>query len=105
VCSSDLDAIFRLYKYTGERAYLELIKDIAYFIPQCVSTPEKPIYAWNFPHGDERGRLKDGYICERVNTSDWEGEEWIGSVWNGSCWCEFSLALTFAELMDKEEFK
>lgn len=105
VCTSSGDALYRLYKYTGERLYLELLKDIVYFLPQCVSTQDKPIYAFNFPHGDERARLKNGYICERVNTSDWEGRNWIGSVWNGSCWCEVSVLLTFADLMDKEEFK
>ncbi len=105
ICTSSGDALYRLYKYTGEKGYLQLLKDIVYFIPQCVSTEEKPLYAKNFVHGDERGRLKNGYICERVNTSDWEGMDWIGNVWLGSCWCEVSLVLTFAELMDIEEME
>lgn len=105
ICTSSGDALYRLYKYTGNAEYLELLKDIVYFIPQCVSTEDKPLYAKGFVHGDEQGRLKNGYVCERVNTSDWEGSDWIGSVWNGSCWCEVSLILTFADLMDKEEFK
>ena len=105
ICTSSGDALYRLYKYTGEKSYLELLKDIVYFLPQCVSTAERPLYAYNYPHGDERGKLARGYICERVNMSDWESQNWIGSIWNGSCWCETSVALTFAELMDFEEMQ
>lgn len=99
ICTFSGDTLYRLYHYTGEKLYLELIKDIAYFIPQCVSTPWKPIYDWDHPHGDLEGRLVDGYICERVNTSDWEMEKCIGGVFNVSCWCETSLVLSFVELM------
>lgn len=99
ICTFSGDTLYRLYKYTNNELYLELIKDIAYFIPQCVSTPEKPLYDWDYEHGDEAGRLLDGYICERVNTSDWEMEKCIGGVFNVSCWCETSLILSFVELM------
>ena len=42
ICTFSGDTLYRLYRYTKDERYLELIKDIAYFIPQCVSTPEKP---------------------------------------------------------------
>lgn len=103
ICTFSGDAVFRLYKYTGEKLYLELIKDVAYFMPQCVSTEERPIYDWDHKYGDEEGRLPPGYICERVNTSDWEYDKCVGGVFNVSCWCETSLLLTFLELMDKPE--
>ncbi len=99
ICTFSGDTLYRLYRHTGEKRYLELIKDIAYFLPQCVSTPEKPIYDWDYEHGDPAGRLLDGYICERVNTSDWETPRYVGGVFNLSCWCETSLVLTFVELM------
>lgn len=105
ICTFSGDTLYRLYKYTNNQKYLELIKDIAYFIPQCVSTPEKPLYDWNHKHGDEEGRLLDGYICERVNTSDWEMEQCIGGVFNVSCWCETSLILSFVELMHLPEMQ
>ena len=105
ICTYSGDAIYRLYKYTGEVRYLDLIRDIAYFIPQCVSTSERPIYDWDHSYPDPEGMLPEGYICERVNTSDWEGERRIGGVFNCSCWCETSLLLTYLELMDKPEMK
>ncbi|MBR2646090.1 MAG: hypothetical protein IKD47_00820 [Clostridia bacterium] len=103
ICTFSGDTLYRLYRYTKDKRYLELIKDIAYFIPQCVSTPQKPIYDWDHKHGDEEGRLPDGYICERVNTSDWEMQGCIGGVFKVSCWCETSLVLSFVELMHLPE--
>ena len=103
LCTFSGDAIYKLYKFTGNKEYLELIKDIAYFMPQCVSTDEHPIYDWDHKHGDPEGRLPNGYICERVNTSDWEYDKCVGGVFNVSCWCETSILLTFLELMDKPE--
>ena len=105
ICTFSGDTLYRLYRYTKDGRYLELIKDIAYFIPQCVSTPQKPLYDWDHPHGDPEGRLLDGYICERVNTSDWEMQPFVGGVFNVSCWCETSLVLTFAELMHLPEMQ
>ena len=105
ICTFSGDTLYRLYRYTGEKLYLELVKDIAYFMPQCISTPWKPIYDWDHPHGDPEGKLHDGYICERVNTSDWELPAYIGGVFNVSCWCETSVVLTFVELMHLPEMQ
>lgn len=105
ICTFSGDAIYKLYKFTGNKEYLELIKDIAYFMPQCVSTDEHPIYDWDHKHGDPEGRLPNGYICERVNTSDWEYDKHVGGVFNVSCWPETCILLTYLELMDKEEMK
>ena len=105
ICTFSGDAIYKLYKFTGNKEYLELIKDIAYFMPQCVSTDEHPIYDWDHKHGDPEGRLPNGYICERVNTSDWEYDKCVGGVFNVSCWPETCILLTYLELMDKEEMK
>lgn len=44
--------------------------------------------------------MPQGFICERVNLSDWEGEEGIGSNIFGSCWSECSNLLTLAEVVD-----
>ncbi|MBQ7901081.1 MAG: hypothetical protein IJ365_03840, partial [Clostridia bacterium] len=98
ICTLSGDSLLKLYKYTKNDAYLELIKDIAYYIPQSVSTEEKPIFSLERP----RQRLNPGDICERVNTSDWE-YPYIGEVFNGSCWCETSLILSFVELMTDDD--
>lgn len=95
ICTLSGDSLLKLYRYTGNSEYLELIKDIAYFIPQCVSTNKRPIYSWDNPPV----KLKEGYICERVNMSDWETKKCIGGVFNFSCWPETSLILSYVELM------
>lgn len=99
ICTLSGDSLLKLYRYTGDTEYLELIKDIAYFIPQCVSTCKRPIYSWNNPPQ----KLPEGYICERVNMSDWETKKCVGGVFCGSCWPETSLILSFLELMVHEE--
>ncbi len=101
ICTLSGDSLLKLYRYTKNEEYLELIKDIAYFIPQCVSTEEKPIHTWHTPPKI----LPSGFINERVNMSDWEGDSCVGGVFGASCWPETSLILSFAELAGEEEFK
>ena len=98
-CTASGDAIYKLYQYTGNEKYLELLRDIVSFIPQCVSTEERPLFSWD----KEPRQLLPGWINERVNTSDWEGKCRIGEVFYGSCWCETSLMLTFSEIIWNEE--
>ena len=87
---------------TGNKDYLELILDVAAFIPQTISTDDRPIFtgAWDNPPKQQMS----GAICERVNTSDWEGDERIGGIFYASCWCASAYVMTVADLMDKEEF-
>jgi hypothetical protein len=99
ICTASGDAIYKIYKYTGKVGYLDLLRDIVYFIPQCVSTKERPIYSWD----DDPVALTEGYICERVNTSDWESARRVGAVFNASCWPETSLLLTYSEIIYDEE--
>lgn len=98
IATASGDALYRLSRYTKDEAILELLRDIVFFLPQCVSTSERPIY----PFDSATVPLPAGYICERVNTSDWESPRLVGGVFNGSCWCETSLALTFAEIVAEE---
>ena len=99
ICTASGDAIYKLYKYTGNIAYLDLLRDIAFFIPQCVSTEERPLFSWH----DEPNKLNPGSICERVNTSDWEGDRRVGGVADSSVWPEVSFLLSFSELIWNEE--
>lgn len=95
ICTLSGDCLLKLYRFTKNSAYLELLKDIAYCLPQCVSTAACPIYSWDTPPK----KLPAGFISERVNMSDWEGPGAVGGVFYGSCWCETSLLLSFTELM------
>ena len=100
LCTASGDAIYRLYRYTGDERILALLCDIVSFMPQCVSTEAHPVYSWDAPPR----RLEDGWISERVNTSDWEGAGCVGGVFYYSCWPATSLLLTYAELISDKDF-
>lgn len=90
LCTHSGLPLLELYEATGEIEYLLLLKDISRAIPQYLSREERPIR-------DPEGRpLPDGWINERVNTSDWDDNP--GGVFFGSCWCEISMLLSYAEL-------
>ena len=99
ICTLSGDSLLRLYRLTGDAAYLELCKDIAYFLPQAVSRADRPIVA-------NDGRvLPPGFVSERVNMSDWEGFKRIGETFCAFCWCGTSLLTTWADLLAQPEFK
>ena len=110
ICTLSGDSLYKLYKWTGNMLYLELFKEITLSISQYMSTEERPIYSWDVPKdaslmNDDsivvtKEKLPQGYICERVNMSDWESERCIGGVFNGSCWSEVSNLLVLAEVSD-----
>ena len=105
ICTLSGDSLYKLWKWTGDPLYLELVKDIALTIGQYMSTNEKPIYDWyatqsgELTYPDDTHRLPAGFINERVNMSDWEGDNKIGGVFNGSCWPETSNLLVLAEVI------
>ena len=90
ICTFSGDSLLKLYRWTEDPLYRELIEDFACAIPQFLSTEEDPIYDWNtdpaLRDGDpaliESHRLPEGTINERVNLSDWEGERCVGGVFN-----------------------
>ncbi len=89
-CTLSGDSLFKLFRYTGNRLYLDQIQETAHNLPQYLSRLDRPV-------GDPP-QMKPGYMCERVNFSDWEGVGNIGGSLFGSCWPEVSLMLTTAEL-------
>ncbi len=90
ICTLSGDALFKLFRYTGNRLWLDQIQETAHNLPQYLSRADRLV--------GEPPRMRPGYICERVNFSDWEGRENIGGSLFGSCWPEVSLLLTVAEL-------
>ena len=108
ICTHSGESIFKVWKWTGDELYLQLIKEIALTIGQYMATEEKIIYDWGLTKEKresndsavmEQHRLLPGFINERVNMSDWEGSQNIGGVFNGSCWSETSNLLTLAEVI------
>lgn len=92
ICTLSPISLFKLYRITGHEKYLELCREISHNVTQYLSRNDRPIMSWD---GEE---LPAGWMCERVNMSDWEGKENIGGVFKGSCWCEISSLLTYAEI-------
>jgi len=85
ICTHSGIALFKLYRATGERLYMELLQDITRALPQYLSRADRPIAG-----------MKPGWMCERVEMGDWLGPP--GEIFKGSCWCEVSLMLTYAEV-------
>ncbi len=90
ICTLSGDSLFRLYRATGNSFYLRLAKEITTSLPQYVSRQDRPIRARY-----SNATNPSGWICERVNMSDWL--EPVGEIFPGSCWCEVSLLLTELE--------
>lgn len=92
ICTLSGNSLLRLYRATGEKKYIYLLRDIAHNITQYISTKERPIKTL------EGCYLNEGYMNERVNMSDWEGKDAIGGVWNGANWPDVSCMLTYLEV-------
>lgn len=67
------DFLLKLYRATGDERYAELLKDIAHNVVQYVTTSSNPLGRESVP----------GSVSERVNLSDWEGNNEIGFVLPG----------------------
>ncbi len=90
ICTLSGDSLFKLFRYTGEALWLDQIQETAHNLMQYLSRSDRTV--------GTPPAMRPGYICERVNFSDWEGRENIGGSLFGSCWPEVSLLLTVAEL-------
>ncbi len=104
-------SIYKVYMWTGNEMYKELYEDITLTVSQYMSRDDKPIFSWDVPKDAsllnddsikaEPEQLPQGFMCERVNMSDWESKRCIGGVFNGSCWCETTNLLILAEKPQK----
>jgi hypothetical protein len=90
ICTLSGDALFKLFRYTGQTLYLDQIRQTAHNLPQYLSRADRPF--------GEPESMKPGFITERVNFSDWEGVENVGGNLFGSCWPEVSMLLTAVEI-------
>ncbi len=87
LCTASGVGLLKLFRYTGNPFYIELLQEIAHNITQYLPHPKKPL-----------GNATYGYITERINLGDWEGVEGIGYVLPLSTWAETSLMLTTIEV-------
>jgi hypothetical protein len=87
LCTFSGLGLLKLFRATGDKFHLELLRDIAHGLPQYLPHPLKPL-----------GDAKPGWMCERVNLTDWEGPERIGETLKMTTWAETSLMLTAIEI-------
>ena len=88
ICTLSGDSLFKLWRATGDETALDLVRDIAHGIPQYLSRPDRLL-----------GTIPAGWMCERVNLSDWEGGNNVGgNVSFNAIWCENAMILTAAEI-------
>jgi hypothetical protein len=88
ICNFSGDSLFRFWRDSGDELALDLIRDIAGNITSYVSR-----------EGHQIGTMNSGMMCERVNLSDWEGQEGVGgNIFGSTIWVETALMLTVAEI-------
>ena len=88
ICTLSGDVLLKLWRATQDPWYLELLRDIVHGTPQYLSRADRPVQG-----------MPDGWMCERVNTCDWEFNSCPpGHVFYGSCWCETSNMLSYVEV-------
>jgi hypothetical protein len=85
ICTLSGDSLFKLFRATDDKRYLELITEMAHNLPQYLSRHDHPISG-----------MPAGWMSERVEMSDWL--EPIGEIFYGSCWCEVSNMLVYMEI-------
>lgn len=93
ICTLSGTSLRKLAQWTGDDRYMVLYREISETVSQYMSTEQRPIF-----DRELKNKLRSGFICERVNMSDWETDAWIGSVWAGSCWCETSNMVWLADM-------
>lgn len=87
ICTLSGNSLLHLYRATAEPFYLNLLQDISHNITQYLSRDDRPV-----------GDMPPGWMNERVNLSDWEGEEMVGGIFHGSTWAEVACMLTATEI-------
>ena len=87
LCTFSGLGLLKLFRATGDRFHLDMLRDIAFGLPQYLPHPRKPL-----------GDAKPGWMCERVNMTDWEGPEKVGETHEMTTWAETSLMLTTIEI-------
>jgi hypothetical protein len=85
ICTHSGASLLRLYRATGELAYLDLLREIVHASPQFLSRPDRPI-----------STSSPGWVNERVEMGDFL--EPLGEIFDGSGWAEIALMLACVEI-------
>lgn len=98
ICTLSGQSILRVYRATGKASYLKLLKEIAHTIPQHMGREDKRIPTRAGWGREGLEKLPTGWICERVDVTQWAYPKTIGEIAAYSCWCEVALMLTWCDL-------
>jgi hypothetical protein len=97
-CTASTDALFKLYRMSGDLRYLELLREIYRLQPMWVSRPDKPLQSArrNAPPVD----IPAGYIFERIQMGDWQWSTLpVGEIpRNSAKWAESAVLLAWVEV-------
>jgi hypothetical protein len=87
ICTFSGQALLKLFRFTGDVFYVNLLFDIAHNMPQYLPHPENKLEDATY-----------GYMSERINMTDWQGGDKIGDLLKMSTWAETGLMLTAIEI-------
>ena len=91
ICIGSGNALFRLFRYTGNERHLEMLREIAHNCVQYISTKDHPISC------KDNGRtLQEGAICEKVFFQDFKHLQGVNPAVDGG-WTGSSVLLTITE--------
>jgi hypothetical protein len=95
ICCASGDALFRIFRATGDPFYLDLVRDIAHGIPQYFSREDRPLRC-----GHEGRTMPPSWVWERVQTSDWESPDVPLGEWPCALadWVSNAMMLSWIEL-------
>lgn len=89
-CTNSSNAYFRLYRMTGEKRFMEILREIVHNCVQYISTENTPIIA------KDGKPLPAGDICEKVFFQDYAKMQGEISCFSGG-WTEIAVLLTVTE--------
>jgi hypothetical protein len=95
ICTLSGQGLLRLYRKTGDRRFLDFLRETCHTIPQYMGRKDKRIPC-AFSNGNPYDHQPEGWICERVNITQW-GEP-IGELFAYSTWCEVAMMLVRADI-------
>lgn len=95
ICTLSGQGLLRLYRKTGDKRFMHFLRETCHTIPQYMGRRDKRIPC-AFSGGNPHDHQPEGWICERVNITQW-GEP-IGELFAYSTWCEVAMMLVWADL-------
>ncbi len=95
ICTLSGQGFLRLYRASGDARWLEFLREVSHTMPQYMGRSDKRIPC-AYSGGNAMDAQPEGWICERVNVTQW-GEP-IGELFAYTTWCEVAMMLVCSDL-------